>query len=88
MRSFNSVGRDNFKVMVQWARRFIFELNIGPHQVGVALFNNMYNNIFTLNQFDNNEEMIQGTVVKCRTFCKICEKNKNIKKNLKKIIFF
>ena len=58
--SSNSVTRPNFNVMVQWLRKLLHQMKIGEDaaHVGVALFNNMFRNIFTLNQYDDSHNMI------------------------------
>ena len=58
--SSNSVTRPNFHIMVQWLRELLHEIKVGDDaaHVGVALFNNMFRNIFVLNQFDDSHDMI------------------------------
>ena len=56
----NSVGHENFQLMKQWLRGIVHELKVGQDatHVGVSVFNNLYNVIFDLRQYDNNADMI------------------------------
>ena len=56
----NSVGHENFQLMKQWLRGIVHELKIGPDatHVGVSVFNNLYNVVFDLKQYDSNADMI------------------------------